>query len=264
MASLIFLLLLLAAAVAALVNYRRSGSPFLALFAFGIFWFFIAVSVESFMVPIQDVIFEHRAYLPSVGVLVAFTALIFYAFEVLKERYAPALSIGVFTAVVTAVTAVPLAAALVERNGMWADDVAFLNDNLEKTPGSAAIYYMRGIAYMERGEYDKAVEDYTVTIRLKPELEEAYNNRAIAHSSAGRYDEALKDLDTALAIGPEKVRVYLNRAFTHVLLDDCASAVADIGRARELNGPLAEQYLSSPFLSEAISELSEECMGKGG
>jgi len=44
------------------------------LIAFGIIWFFLALSVESSFIPIEDVIFEHRLYLPSIGTFIAFTA----------------------------------------------------------------------------------------------------------------------------------------------------------------------------------------------
>jgi len=54
---------------------RHSGSSPRAvpyrLISFGIFWFFITLSVQSSIVPIVDVIFEHRVYSPSVGLFIA-------------------------------------------------------------------------------------------------------------------------------------------------------------------------------------------------
>jgi hypothetical protein len=47
----------------------------LRLAAFGIFWFFLALSVESSIIPITDVIVEHRLYLPSIGIIIAFVTL---------------------------------------------------------------------------------------------------------------------------------------------------------------------------------------------
>jgi hypothetical protein len=58
----LFLLFLLALYLF-LKNYR--------LISFAIFWFFITLSVESSIIPIRDVIFEHRVYLPSVGFVMA-------------------------------------------------------------------------------------------------------------------------------------------------------------------------------------------------
>ena len=45
--------------------------------AFGIFWIFITLSVESSVIPIADVIFEHRMYLPMAGVACLFSLVLF-------------------------------------------------------------------------------------------------------------------------------------------------------------------------------------------
>ena len=46
---------------------------------------------------------------------------------------------------------------------------------------NAEAYYNRGIAYGDKGEYDKAIEDYSKAIELNPEYAEAYNNRGNAY-----------------------------------------------------------------------------------
>lgn len=43
--------------------------------SFFIFWFFVILSPTSSFIPIQDVIFEHRLYLPSVGIIAIFVIL---------------------------------------------------------------------------------------------------------------------------------------------------------------------------------------------
>ena len=49
------------------------------LISFGIFWFFLTLSVESSIIPIsQNVIFEHRTYLPSFGFFLVLTGAVFY------------------------------------------------------------------------------------------------------------------------------------------------------------------------------------------
>ena len=54
------------------------------LISFGIFWFFITLSVESSIIPIRDVIFEHRVYLPSVGFVIFLTVAIYQMMEQIK------------------------------------------------------------------------------------------------------------------------------------------------------------------------------------
>jgi hypothetical protein len=58
--SFVFLLALFLLAVYLLIKGYR-------LISFAIFWFFITLSIESSIIPIRDVIYEHRVYLPSVG-----------------------------------------------------------------------------------------------------------------------------------------------------------------------------------------------------
>ena len=43
------------------------------LISFGIMWFFITISIESSFIPLADLIFEHRTYLPSVGFFMILT-----------------------------------------------------------------------------------------------------------------------------------------------------------------------------------------------
>ena len=45
----------------------HSSLPYLRLISFGIFWFFLTLSVESSLIPLADVIMEHRLYLPGFG-----------------------------------------------------------------------------------------------------------------------------------------------------------------------------------------------------
>ncbi len=71
--SLLALSALLAVAVllylrTALGRGRGAVDPGARLAGFGIAWFFLALAVESSVIPIVDVIYEHRVYLPSVGI----------------------------------------------------------------------------------------------------------------------------------------------------------------------------------------------------
>ncbi len=59
------------------------------LAAFGIAWFYIILSPTQSFVPILDLIFEHRLYLPSLGLFVAFIAGYEAFFEWIGQRQRP-------------------------------------------------------------------------------------------------------------------------------------------------------------------------------
>lgn len=60
-----------AVVILAVWMYKKKGW---LLFPFGAAWFYITMSPVQSFVPIVDVIFEHRAYLPSIGFFIIFVA----------------------------------------------------------------------------------------------------------------------------------------------------------------------------------------------
>jgi hypothetical protein len=68
--SILFLFEILVLGIYLLFVSRFTNHPS-RIIAFGIFWFFIALSVESSIIPLH-VIYEHRVYLPSAGDFMAF------------------------------------------------------------------------------------------------------------------------------------------------------------------------------------------------
>lgn len=56
------------------------------LVLFGILWFYITLSPTQSFVPILDVIFEHRVYLPSIGFFIIFVAVFESIFDWVKKR----------------------------------------------------------------------------------------------------------------------------------------------------------------------------------
>ena len=71
--------------------YKKKG---LIIVPFGIAWFYITLSPTQSFVPILDVIFEHRMYLPSIGIFLAFLIAWEDLFALLHERMTRSASTG--------------------------------------------------------------------------------------------------------------------------------------------------------------------------
>jgi hypothetical protein len=71
----------LAIVIASFWLYRKKGWR---LIPFGLAWFYIGLSPVQSVVPVVDVIFEHRAYMPSVGFFLAFIVAFDMAFDRLE------------------------------------------------------------------------------------------------------------------------------------------------------------------------------------
>jgi tetratricopeptide (TPR) repeat protein len=57
--------------------------------------------------------------------------------------------------------------------------------------------FNRGMAYGNKGEFDKAIADFTEAIQLDPKLAQAYNNRGVAYYFSGQYDKAWAEVEAS-------------------------------------------------------------------
>jgi tetratricopeptide (TPR) repeat protein len=63
---------------------------------------------------------------------------------------------------------------------------------------------LRGAAYLKKGLYDKAIEDFTKVIERFPRYPEYYRSRGIAYELMGLYDKAQEDFKKAMELEEEK------------------------------------------------------------
>ncbi|MEE9613495.1 MAG: hypothetical protein V3W31_00895, partial [Thermodesulfobacteriota bacterium] len=147
--SFLFLFFLFTFAFYLFLRSRKTNNGYGLLASFGILWFFITLSVESGAVVLWNVIFEHRLYLPSVGVVLALSAGVFYVFDYLKPMNLMAAAV-----VLLLVTALPLSYASYRRNGVWKDSVTLWTDVVGKSPDKARGHNNLGRAYQLAGRSD--------------------------------------------------------------------------------------------------------------
>jgi hypothetical protein len=109
--------------------HSQSGAE--RLIAFGIVWFFVTLSLESSIVPIFDVIFEHRLYLPSIGLIICFVTLLFMLARRFRTNARDPLS-GLIVALVVVVCI--YSGTAYARNRVRGDEEHFWTDVVSKSP----------------------------------------------------------------------------------------------------------------------------------
>ena len=242
--SSLLLLLILGTGVYLLYRDRRSpGAGWLT--AFGIFWFFITLSVESSVIPIADVIFEHRLYLPSVGFFLACTSALFWGAERLRTRWAKAEQAVVIALAATAVIFAGLAYA---RNIVWKSAESLWEDVIKKSPLKARGYNGLGLAYFDRGSYDKAIEAFGKAIALHPAYSVAFNNIGNSYYRAGFYARAIEAQTEAIALEPNNAIFYDNRGLSYSGIGAYDRAVDDFSKAINLDPSYAKSYHNLGFI----------------
>jgi tetratricopeptide (TPR) repeat protein len=97
----------------------------------------------------------------------------------------------------------------------------------------AGAFTNRAVAYMSKGEFDKAFADLNSAIRFYPKLGMAYYNRALIDLRKGELEAAFADLSSAIKYGPSRVHAsaYSNRALLQYRRGSCTAAVKDLDAA---------------------------------
>jgi tetratricopeptide (TPR) repeat protein len=195
----------------------QSLDPEIRLAAFGIFWFFLTISLESSIIPIIDVYFEHRVYLPSVGFFIAVAAL-----AVVGVRRFP--QTAKVTCALAAVVVVLLSGATIARNQIWRDPVALWQDVKAKAPGNSRAYSNLGKAYSMRKMYHQAAKEYEAALTINPDSAEAFNNLGRTFLDLGQPGEALPLLRQALTLKSEYPAASFNMGLASVAVGNMTDA----------------------------------------
>jgi len=163
---------------------------------FGIVWFFITLVVESSFIPIADVIFEHRLYLPSVG-------FVFILAHVLSKLFSSTAKPWLVRAVFFLVILASYSFLTVQRNKVWSTQAIMWQDVVNKFPLSPRAHYNLGFAMASEQDFLGAMFHFEKTIELLPTHSKALNALGYLNAVYGENDLAVERLTRAAELEPE-------------------------------------------------------------
>ena len=139
---------------------------------------------------------------------------------------------------------------------------ALIDAPRETTLILAIAHNNRGDAYATKRDYDRAIQDYDLSIKLNPTFSKPFNNRGVAYQKKGDYDRAIKDFDEAIKLSPDYARAFANRAETNQRRHDYQSAVRDYDNAIRLDPGLEAVWNGRCWTRAIVGELQpalEDC-----
>ncbi|MBM3317752.1 MAG: tetratricopeptide repeat protein [Candidatus Eisenbacteria bacterium] len=217
-------------------------------------WFFAVLAPSSSFVPLPDLAFEHRLYLP----LAAPVALLVLGGHALlgRAKRGPAGSAARAAGVVLlALLALALGARTAARNRDYRSAVALWSDTVRRQPLNARARLSLGIALDEQGCGQEGLAQMTEAVRLHPRLVRARVNLAIALLEIGRAGEALEHLRAAVALDPREARARSHLGIALCQLGRLEEGVRELREALRLDPSRVEAHLN---LSLALGELGQE------
>ena len=186
--------------------YRRKQYP---LIAFGIFWYFLNLVIESSVIPLE-LVFEHRLYLPSVGFYIACLAMLDRAVAYFKTKHSSREVELVFVLLMIIVVSFYSIATSV-RNNVWRDSYALYSDSVKKSPDKPRTHLNLGVAMGRDVNLEReSIAVFEKVIALgKPKKEryiQAANNIVVAYANLEEYEEAIARGEKYIEEAPDYVR----------------------------------------------------------
>ena len=264
----------------------RRGWAFLGV------WFLLILAPTSSVVPLSQMAFEHRMYLPLAAVIALVVVAGYLLGKILAGRGKTASRMAlVLEIVLLGAAVVALGAATFRRNavyhsevGIWQDTVSKapqnsrarnnlgmiltsagrpaeaveqLEESLRLCPGDATAQNNMGLALAALGRFPEAIRHYEEAMRLDPAYYAAYSNKGIASANAGRPQEAFECYRQAAGIRPDYAQVHNNWGNTLASQGRPAEAIQHYQQALQLAPDFAEAHANLAFALADTGRLKE-------
>lgn len=180
----------LALLVIALITARKQQ---LRPISFGICWFFLALLPTSSIVPLAEVLNDHRMYFPFIGLMIS----VVWALRLAINRYLPVYRTAIVTVFVLMLCC--YAYGTWQRNAVWCSEESLWRDATIKSPGNGRAWMNYGVAQMSNNELKGAEASFTKAKAAMPGYDLVYVNLAILKQTENDTAKAEQLFKTAIA-----------------------------------------------------------------
>jgi len=241
MASFLFHVTVVSAA-AWLATVPKDRNPLARFISFGVVWFYVTLIVESSIIPLDDVIFEHRMYLPSVGFFLACVT----TAGILKKRWGQRRAIANGAWFLLGGIVITFAIATYQRNKVWQSNMSIWRDAARKSPLKSRPHYNLGYFLAESGDLHAAIREFQAAVRLDPNNSPARNNLGIAYVQTGNIPAALREFREAVIVDRSNATAHFNLGYL----------LAEQGQPKAAINELQKGLQLEPTNQAAINQLN--------
>ncbi|MGE5894640.1 MAG: tetratricopeptide repeat protein, partial [bacterium] len=215
--------------VTGILLYRKKP-----IVSFCILWFMITLAPSSSIMPLADVIFEHRLYLPVIGLISGCVVSFFYLLDkIKKQRYTDGVTIS--SLVIFAVFIIFLSTVTYSRNMVWTNAIGLWADTALKSPAKARPYVTLAEEYRKAGDNDKALAYFQQAISIDPNFYEAYTGVGQILTHFHRYSEAIHSLEKAIQLNPRYAQAFNSLGIIYALTADYQGAIEQFHQALRID-----------------------------
>jgi protein O-mannosyl-transferase len=177
----------------AAIVYRHKSS----LFKFSVLWLVITLLPTSSIIPLKQIVTEHRIYLPGLGFSLA---LGWMFLNVQRSRFFITSLLLIFFSLSFLLT--------VNRSLDYRSEVLLWIDTAEKSPNKSLVHNNLATAYMEAKMLLEAERELAVTLQLNPTQSDAYANLGHIQFQRENWKQAIEEFNRSINLGSKKSDTY--------------------------------------------------------
>jgi protein O-mannosyl-transferase len=221
--------------------------PFLS---FGILWYFIAISLESFIAVGSDIYFEHRNYLPLTGLCFGLCAeTIIFLKGKLHRTYV--------IWIIFLVLSILLGGLTFQRNQIWKDQVVFWKDILHKAPENIRAHLALGNILLGRSDFRNAEVSLHTAMELSRRgthprfLDDSLYSLGLMYMQMEQLDKAGNLLQYYKGTSPDPCRLKILNGFYYFGQKQFDNTILALRDADECVYKMSEKVIVLTLLGDA-------------
>ncbi|MDW8418061.1 MAG: tetratricopeptide repeat protein [Chitinophagales bacterium] len=229
------------------IAYKSSLNALTRPIAYGILWFYLALAPTSSIVPLAEVLNDHRVFFPYIGLTIA----VVWTLYNLYRKYESIISSNIFLkslAVLAVVVYFTLHVyGIRQRCEVWSSPEKLWYDVTIKSPRNGRGLMNYANALMAKGDFKGAEEYFTKAKNVWPYYSYVYINFGVLYSRTSRLAEAEENFKYALKLDPKNPASYYYYAY--FLMNN--------GRSSEANALVNDGLKVSPTHTDLLNLKNE-------
>jgi Tfp pilus assembly protein PilF len=212
-------------------------------------WAPLTLIIECTILPLE-MVYEHRVYLPSVGLLGLLALLVARAWD---RTSRPALLIGGPLLVIV----VTLAASTMARVEVWRSDVSLSENSVRNAPRSSRAWSSLGLAYLRESRVGEAHSALRRSLDLNPDNRWALEFMGVILMDQGKLDEAQSNLERVHRAHPSNTSALNHLGELYLKRGGFGEAEEMFGRAATQKPWVPSYHWNRAFTLDQLSRCDE-------
>jgi Flp pilus assembly protein TadD len=228
---------------AGLIGGALAGRRTHPVAAAGILLFYTGLALESSILPLEDLMFEHRLYTPMLGIACVAADLTASGARIMAAKTQ---SLRFAAAASAAVVAIAMVSVTSQRVGIWSSRESLWADAAEKAPQKRRSQVNYGMALVAENKFLSAVHVLRHALTLDgPPDSRLYDALGNAYAGTGETDKAEEAFRQSVTINPGDAFAWKSYGVFLARSERFAEAVAAFTRARTIhtNDPHLDRML---------------------